>query len=188
MTVARIVLLLIGIWLGWYGISALFDLPPADLGSVAIWFAGGILLHDAVFAPICVAAGLTARHLLPPTWWAVTACGAICSVGLVLIALPVLDRRNAMSSNPTVLDRNYPLGLAVALILVWLLVFIAHAVSSRSGRGHAHSWKPALRLPKIGRRAAHDVISTRAASAAHRPARHRRNDRAAKQAPHKRAR
>ncbi|WP_433524093.1 hypothetical protein ACQPZ2_02320 [Nocardia pseudovaccinii] len=135
MITARILLLLLGSWLGWYGISALFDLPPTDLDSIAIWFAGGILLHDAVFAPICAALGLTARHLLPRTWWAVTACGAICSVALVLIALPVLDRGDGMPSNPTVLDRDYPVGLAVALILVWSLVLLAHAVARRSRRG-----------------------------------------------------
>ncbi|MFX0573182.1 hypothetical protein [Nocardia nepalensis] len=137
MIAARIALLLIGLWLGWYGISALFDLPPMDLASIAIWFAGGILVHDAIFAPVCAAFGLTGRHLLPPTWWAVTACGAICSVALVLIALPVLERRNAMASNPTVLDRNYPLGLTIALITVWSLVLIAHIVTNRSGHNDA---------------------------------------------------
>ncbi|WP_433758157.1 hypothetical protein [Nocardia sp. CA-135398] len=148
MTAARILLLIVGSWLGWYGISALFALPPTDLDSVAAWFAGGILLHDAVFAPICAALGLTARHLLPPTWWAVTACGAICSVALVLIALPVLDRGDGMPSNPTVLDRDYPVGLAVALILVWSLAFVAHAVVGRSRRGRALNQIPGLRPPR----------------------------------------
>jgi hypothetical protein len=153
MIAARIALLLVGLWLGWYGISALFDLPPTDLASVAIWFAGGVLLHDAIFAPVCAAFGLTARHLLPPTWWAVTACGAICSVALVLIALPVLERRNAMSSNPTVLDRNYPLGLAIALILVWSLVLIAHIVTNRSGHNHRRGLRTARQIG-TGRRSA----------------------------------
>ncbi|MGW4768710.1 hypothetical protein ACWEO2_11805 [Nocardia sp. NPDC004278] len=152
----RILLLVVGLWLGWYGISALFDLPPTDLASAAIWFAGGILLHDAVFAPVCAAFGLTARRLLPPTWWAVTACGAICSVALVLIALPVLDRRNAMASNPTVLDRDYALGLTVALLLVWSLVGIAHAVprliSKREVPGALRSDRP-RRIARGARRA-----------------------------------
>ncbi|WP_433197604.1 hypothetical protein ACQP1G_01475 [Nocardia sp. CA-107356] len=148
MTAARILLLLVGLGFGWFGISALFELPPTDLASVAIWFAGGILLHDAVFAPVCAAFGLTARHLLPPTWWAVTACGAICSVALVLIALPVLDRRNAMPSNPTVLDRNYPVGLTVALTLVWSLVVIAYAVANRSVQRPARNQERGIRTPR----------------------------------------
>ncbi|MEV6136504.1 hypothetical protein AB0L63_10665 [Nocardia sp. NPDC051990] len=36
-----------------------------------------------------------------------------------------------MPSNPTVLDRNYLLGLAVALTLVWSLVVIAHTATTR---------------------------------------------------------
>ncbi|WP_433681913.1 hypothetical protein [Nocardia sp. CA-119907] len=151
MTAVRILLLILGVWLGWYGISGLFDLPPTDLASVAIWFAGGILVHDAVFAPVCAAFGLTARRLLPPTWWAVTASGAICSVALVLIALPVLDRRNTMPSNPTVLDRDYPLGLTVALLLVWSLVLTAHAMTNRSGRRHARIRKGDLRTPRAAK-------------------------------------
>ncbi|MFD6156805.1 hypothetical protein ACFWF7_19720 [Nocardia sp. NPDC060256] len=128
MTAIRILLVLAGLWLGWYGISLLLDFPRADLLSVALWFAGGILLHDAVFAPLCAAVGATARHVLPGTWWGPAACGAVCTVALFAIAVPVLDRGHAMPDNPTVLDRNYPLGLAVALIVIWALVVAAAAV------------------------------------------------------------
>jgi hypothetical protein len=131
MTAARILLFLTGIWFAWFGISALLDLSPTDLTSVAIWFTGGILIHDAIFAPLCAALGLTARHLLPSTWWSVTACGAICSIALTLIALPVLNRGDAMPTNPTVLDRNYPVGLTAALILTWTLVLVAHIAAHR---------------------------------------------------------
>lgn len=133
MTAMRILLLLAGLWLGWYGITLLLDFPRADLFSVALWFAGGILLHDAVFAPISAAVGATARRVLPGTWWGPTACGAVCTVALLLVAAPVLDRGNAMADNPTVLDRNYPLGLAVALILIWALVVAAGVARSVDG-------------------------------------------------------
>ncbi|MFB8274327.1 hypothetical protein [Nocardia colli] len=128
MNAIRILLLLAGLWLGWYGISLLLDFPRADLWSVALWFAAGILLHDGVFAPLCAAVGVTARRILPGTWWGPMACGAVCTVVLVAIAAPVIDRGHAMPDNPTVLDRNYPLGLAVALILIWALVIAAAAV------------------------------------------------------------
>ena len=134
MTVARILLFLTGMWFAWFGISALLDLSRTDLASVAIWFTGAILIHDALFAPLCAALGLTARHLLAPGWWSVAACGAICSVALTLIALPVLNRGNAMPTNPTVLDRNYPLGLTAALILIWTLVLLAHIAARRRTR------------------------------------------------------
>ncbi|WP_433657010.1 hypothetical protein ACQPW1_36750 [Nocardia sp. CA-128927] len=145
MTAIRILLVLAGLWLGWYGITLLLDFPRADLLSIALWFAGGILLHDGVFAPLCAAVGATARRVLPGTWWAPTACGAVCTVALVLIAAPVLDRGDAMPDNPTVLDRNYPLGLAVALILIWALV-LAAAVARLAD--HHRSRKPGTATPR----------------------------------------
>ncbi|PXX64088.1 hypothetical protein DFR70_105270 [Nocardia tenerifensis] len=133
MSAIRILLLLAGLGLGWYGATLLLDFPRADLLSVALWFVGGILLHDTVFAPLCAAAGVTARRVLPDAWWAPTACGAVCTVALLLIAAPVLGRAHAVPDNPTVLDRDYPLGLAVALLAVWALVGVA-LVTRLAGR------------------------------------------------------
>ncbi|MET7767633.1 hypothetical protein [Nocardia sp. NPDC005366] len=122
MTTLRVVLILAGLWLGWHGIGLLFDLGRRDLVSVILWFAGAILLHDAVFAPLCAATGLTARRYLPHAWWGPVACGAVCTVALLLITAPVLRRGGAIVDNPTVLDRDYPLGLAIAITLIWVLV------------------------------------------------------------------
>ncbi|WP_028479713.1 hypothetical protein [Nocardia sp. CNY236] len=123
-TAVRAGLLLAGLWLGWYGITLLLEFNTRDLMSVALWFGGGILLHDAVFAPLSAAIGLGARRLLPAGWWAPAACGAVCTVALTLIAAPVVGRRNAMPDNATVLDRNYSAGLMIALITVWALVVV----------------------------------------------------------------
>lgn len=123
-TAARGFLLVTGLGLGWYGIASLLDLPTTDLISVALWFCGGILVHDAVFAPLSAATGLGARRILPIDWWAPAACGAVCTVTLALIAAPVIGRRNTMPDNPTVLDRSYPLGLIAAVTVVWSLVAI----------------------------------------------------------------
>ena len=41
------------------------------------------------------------------------------------IASPVLFRANALADNPTLLDRNYSLGFAVALAIVWAAVAVS---------------------------------------------------------------
>ncbi|MGV9823636.1 hypothetical protein [Nocardia xishanensis] len=127
MTALRMLLVSAGLWLGWHGLTLLLDLGPTDLLSVTLWFGGGILLHDGVFAPLSAAAGLTARRVLPGAQWGLVACGAVCTVALVLIAAPVLGREDAAADNPTVLDRNYPLGLAIGITLIWTLVTAAWA-------------------------------------------------------------
>jgi hypothetical protein len=139
MTVAavRVVLAGLGCAAVWYGATLLWDSGTDALRSIALWFAAGILLHDGLFAPLCAALGVGARRVLPSQWWAPVACGAVCTVALGLVSLPVLTRGGAMPDNPSVLDRNYPLGLVVAVALVWLLVAAVlftrrNAVTSRA--------------------------------------------------------
>ena len=88
--------------------------------NIGIWAAAGVILHDFVFAPLCVALGFAGRRLLPRRWWAPIGVAALCSVILLLLAVPVFDRPGAREDNHTVLDRNYPLGLWISLAVVWL--------------------------------------------------------------------
>ncbi|HEY5855814.1 MAG TPA: hypothetical protein VIW24_17660 [Aldersonia sp.] len=126
----RLALIVVGCGFLWYGATLLWDSGADALRSIAVWFAAGILLHDGVFAPVCIALGLGGRRWLPYRWWAPVACGAVCTVALAAVAAPVLGRGGAVA-NPTVLDRNYPLGFALAVALVWILVALA-VVGSRA--------------------------------------------------------
>ncbi|MFI5776612.1 hypothetical protein [Nocardia sp. NPDC051570] len=133
MIAVRIILLALGIGAAGYGIRMLLEQNPDDLRSVVIWFAGGIILHDFVFAPICAAVGVGARRLVPAAWWASVVYGGICSIALIAVALPVVDREHALATNSTVLDRPYGIGLLLALAVVWLLVAL-HLIVRASAR------------------------------------------------------
>lgn len=132
MTIVRILLGVFGLCLGGYAVTLLVEFQTRDLLSIALWFAGGVLVHDAVFAPICVALGLSARRILPSTWWGILACSAVCTVALLLIAAPVLGRGHAMPDNSTVLNRDYPWGLVAALVTVWALPIAGALVRRKS--------------------------------------------------------
>ncbi|MEV6774549.1 hypothetical protein AB0N05_38520 [Nocardia sp. NPDC051030] len=132
MTAVRLLLAASGIWLAYYGITQLLHQNSTDLKSTAVWFIGGILLHDAVFAPVCALLGFTAHRLLPARWWAPLACGAVATVTLLLLAIPVFDR--SIPGNPTILDRPYGLGLIAALVTIWALVALYTAESHRRTR------------------------------------------------------
>ncbi|WP_084436897.1 hypothetical protein [Aldersonia kunmingensis] len=118
----RIVLVGLGAWAVWYGATLLFESGTEAVRSIILWFVAGILLHDGVFAPLCAALGTGSRRVLPRSWWPPVACGAVCTVVLGLVAAPVIAREGAMPDNPSVLDRNYVAGLAIALVVVWVLV------------------------------------------------------------------
>ncbi|WP_019930743.1 hypothetical protein [Nocardia sp. BMG111209] len=139
--VVRVALFAIGLGTGWYGVNTLLGFPTADLISVAEWFSGAILLHDAVFAPLAAAVGLGARRILPTGWWAPAACGAVCTVALLAVSVPVLTRHGARPLNPTVLDRPYPAGLAAAILVVWALVVLSVVVRRLRGHGERYRYR-----------------------------------------------
>jgi membrane protein implicated in regulation of membrane protease activity len=116
---------------GLYGVLLLWQSASWPvLINIAIWAAAGVILHDFVFAPLCVAMGFAGRRLLPRTWWAPAAVGALCSVVLVLLAVPVYNRPGARPDNPTVLDRDYHQGLWTLLGLTWTIVVLAIITSA----------------------------------------------------------
>ncbi|MBX7454597.1 hypothetical protein GR927_42015 [Mycolicibacterium sp. 3033] len=122
MTVARAVLVAAGIALAAYGALLLTDFSPAVLIRMAIWAAAGVILHDFVFAPACAALGFAGRRLVPAAWRAPVGIAALCSVVLVLLAVPVYDKPGMRPDNTTVVDRNYVAGFWIALAVVWASV------------------------------------------------------------------
>ncbi|MCV7230341.1 hypothetical protein [Mycolicibacterium komossense] len=122
MIAIRVVLLLAGVASGLYGVSLLWENPLEVLIRIVIWAAAGVALHDFVFAPLSAAIGFAGRRVIPRSWWPPVAVAGLCSVVLVLLAIPVFSRPGAHADNLTVVDRNYPLGLWISLALVWACV------------------------------------------------------------------
>jgi hypothetical protein len=120
----RFVLIALGVAIGAYGAVLLWENPPVIIIRILVWALVGVVLHDAVFAPVCVALGFVGRRLIPGKWWAPIALAAFCSALLAFLAAPVYDKPGMRPDNMTVLDRNYPLGLSISLAIVWMCVLI----------------------------------------------------------------
>jgi hypothetical protein len=118
----RVVLVVVGVLFGLYGAVLLWDNPPVIIMRILVWALVGVVLHDLVFAPLCVALGFAGRRLIPGKWWPPVAVAALCSVVLVFLAIPVYGKPGLRPDNVTVLDRNYPLGLWISLAVVWACV------------------------------------------------------------------
>lgn len=119
MTAIRAFLMAAGIAVGAYGAALLLDNPTKILIRIALWAGVGVLLHDAVFAPVCVALGFAGKRILPRSWWSPLMVASLCSVVLVLLAIPVYDKPGRQLDTPSALDRDYHWGLWVSLAIVW---------------------------------------------------------------------
>jgi len=120
--IARVTLVVLGLVVGVYGAVLVLDNPTVIIIRIVVWALVGIVLHDLVFAPICVALGFAGRRLIPGRWWPPIALAALCSVVLVFLAVPVYGKPGIRPDNMTVLDRNYELGLWISLAIVWACV------------------------------------------------------------------
>ena len=101
----------------------------SQLVAVTVWVVGGIVVHDAVLAPVVIGLGLLAVARAP-SWLRVPLVGLLVVLGpLTLVAVPVLGRFGARSDNPTLLDRPYWTGY---LAVVALAVLATGAAAARS--------------------------------------------------------
>lgn len=119
MTSTRVFLIGLGLAVGIYGVVLVADNSPDVIVRIVVWALIGVLLHDAVFAPVCVALGFAGRRLLPHKWWTPVLVAALLTVVLVLLAIPVYDKPGLHLDNLTVLDRDYEAGFWIALAVVW---------------------------------------------------------------------
>lgn len=129
---ARLLLGGLGLVVGGYGAFLLLTRQDADqLVSAAIWLGSGVVLHDAVLAPLVLGLVLLGTRVLPASA-RVPAAAALVVLGTVtILAIPVLGRFGARPDNPTLLDRNYVAGWFALAGVVVLGAVVAALVGSR---------------------------------------------------------
>lgn len=133
----RLALLVAGLAAAAYGALLLLERGWANLEATVIWLVGGVLLHDAVLAPLTIAVAWVAVRLLRPDRRAPWAVGLVLLGPLTLLAVPVLGRFGARPDNPTLLDRNYWAGWSVVVGVVVLGILVARYVERRRAGARA---------------------------------------------------
>lgn len=123
--VVRGVLVLIGIGFGVWGLWLMRDFTRQQLTSEGFWFAGGVVLHDAVLAPVVVIIGFVASRVLPDHFRSSTATAFLLWGTLTIAFLPTLSGVGGKPGNHTILGKPYVLSW-----LIMSLVFVAYAVGA----------------------------------------------------------
>ncbi|MET3984529.1 hypothetical protein [Streptomyces sp. PvR034] len=117
----------VGLLLVAVGVRQVFALP--DPWDVLVWLGGGLVLHDAVIAPLVLAVGLLLAAGARAARWSAGARGivraALLTAGaLVLVTLPLLLRPGA-PPNPSALPLPYGRNLLIVLGAVLVLASAA---------------------------------------------------------------
>lgn len=127
----RVTLGVVGVAAAAYGVVRLLDLGWSNTRATLVWLVGGVVLHDAVFAPVVLAVALLAVRVAPRERLAPLVVGLVVLVPVTLLAVPELGRFGARADRPTLLDRNYWAGWWVMVALVIAAVGIGALVRSR---------------------------------------------------------
>lgn len=117
-----------------------------QLPTAWTWLIAGPILHDAVVAPAVGVAGLLLGRLVTdPARRAWAATGLATSAILALVAVPLLWRPQPAPINPGLHDRDYGLGLLLAVIAA--LIGAAIGAASVSWTDRPKPTAPSTRQP-----------------------------------------
>ncbi|MCW2839833.1 MAG: hypothetical protein JWR55_1316 [Aeromicrobium sp.] len=125
MRVVRSLLVLAGVACGLWGVWLMRDFTREQLTSEAFWLAGGVVLHDAVLAPLVVAVGYVASRVLPRGSRRPAAMAFLIWGTLTIAFLPVLTGEGGKADNDTILGRPY--------VLNWIVLTVVLAVYAAVG-------------------------------------------------------
>jgi hypothetical protein len=108
--------------IGWGVRGALHHHLDTRPGELTRFFVGGAVVHDLLFAPFVLAAGVALSRVVHGRWRAAVQAGAIICGCTALFAWPEVRDYARVNHNPSSLPHNYTANLLVVLVVVIVLV------------------------------------------------------------------
>jgi hypothetical protein len=129
MRVWRIVLGVVGIGLGTYGISQLLtQLPPQTLMLLALWLIAALIIHDGLLSPAVVGVGAALRRYVPDRGRRYLQFGLIMAAMVTVIAVPLIYRAHTQPPAKALLLQDFGINLTVLLAAIGGGTLIAYAI------------------------------------------------------------
>jgi hypothetical protein len=139
--VIRVATFVAGLAAAAYGIRFLLERGWANLEAALTWLVAGVVLHDAVLAPVVLGVAWGAQRLLGRRRLGPWAVGLVLLGPLTLLAVSVLGRFGARADNPTLLDRNYWGGWSLVVVAVCIGILVGW-YAGRRGRARTQGIAP----------------------------------------------
>lgn len=115
-----------------YGMrGVLVDASDTNPAELARWIVGAAVVNDLVLLPLAGVVGYALRRVSPPAAWPIVRAGALTIGVLTLVAWPFVRGYGRDPANPSLLPRDYGLGLAVVAAVVATVTAIAAVVVTR---------------------------------------------------------
>lgn len=134
MRVMRAALLALGIGVGVWGLWLMRDFTSTQLVSLAVFLVGGLILHDAILAPLTVGIGVLGARFLPRHFRAAAGVGFLLWGTLTLAFFNVLSGQGGKPDNMSILNRPYALSWLVMTAVLVAAVVIASVRRRRAAR------------------------------------------------------
>jgi hypothetical protein len=113
--------------MGYAVVGALTD-PDVKPVGVLVLLAGVVIGHDAVLLPVMIGVGVLIGCVVPAGDRTAVRAGALCSLAVTVVALPLVLGSGRIADNPSVLPLPYGRGLATVLLMIWTVALAAIVV------------------------------------------------------------
>ena len=129
MKIWRIVLAVLGIGIGTYGISQLLtQIPRQTLLLLALWLIGALIIHDGLLSPAVIGVGAALRRYVPDRGRRYLQFGLIMAAMVTVIAVPMIYRANIQPPAKALLLQDFGINLTVLLAAIGGGTLIAYAI------------------------------------------------------------
>jgi hypothetical protein len=111
------------------GRGMLIDADRTHPAELARWIVGAAVVNDALVVPLAMGAAWLARRVTPARAWPPVRSGLLATGVVLLVAWPFVRGYGRDPTIPSLLERNYAVGVTAAIGATWVAVAVWIAVS-----------------------------------------------------------
>ena len=113
-----------------YGVrGVVVDADRTHPAELARWIVGAAVVNDALVVPLAMGAAWLARRMTPARAWPPMRSGLLATGVVLLVAWPFVRGYGRDPTIPSLLERNYAVGVTAAIGATWIAVAVWIAVS-----------------------------------------------------------